>query len=105
MFSFPCSYFYWVIEGSLLKLNYSEVINAGKMTNLTPFQFTIDSATSFTLDLTDSQYYYMSDERTTVRRGLGDNFISESGALGVVPTLRTSFGERVVLTLTAAPSS
>ena len=100
---FPCSYFYWVIEGSLVKLNYSEVISADETTNLTPFQVTIDSATSFTLDLADLQYYYMSDERTTVRRGLGDNFISESGALGVVPTLRTSFGERVVLTLTSSP--
>ncbi len=102
-FSFPCRYFYWVIEGSLVKLNYSRVIGAGETTNLTPFQLTIDSATSFTLDLADSQYYYISEGRTTVRRGLGDNLISESGAYGVIPTLRTSFGERVVLTLTAAP--
>ncbi len=102
-FSFPCRYFYWVIEGSLVKLNYSRVIGAGETTNLTPFQLTIDSATSFTLDLADSQYYYISEGRTTVRRGLGDNFISESAAFGVIPTLRTSFGERVVLTLTASP--
>ena len=82
------------------------MITADETTNLAPFQFMIASATSFALDLADSQYYYISDGKTTVRRGLGDNFISESAEpFIVIPTLRTSFGERVVLTLTAAPDS
>ena len=95
-------YFYWVIRNvRLVQVNLSVVETAVSSTDLTTSGRVIFSGSlisSFTLDLADSQYYYLATgSRELVQNGLGGNQLGISIAFGMIlPTLKTSFGKRAV---------
>ena len=96
-------YFYWVIRNvHLVQVNLSVVETAVSNTDLTTSGRVIFSGSlisSFTLDLSDSQYYYLAtDSRQLVQNGLGGNQLGISLSFNIVPTLKTSFGNRTVFT-------
>ena len=96
-------YFYWVIRNvHLVQVNLSVVETAVPSTDLTASARVIFSGSlisSFTLDLADSQYYYFATgSRQFVQNGLGGNQLGISIAFNILPTLKTSFGKRAVLT-------
>ena len=96
-------YFYWVIRNvHLVQVNLSVVETAVPSTDLTTsgrVMFSGNQISSFTLDLADSQYYYLAtDSSRFVQNGLGGNQLGISAPFDTLPTLKTSFGKRVVFT-------
>ena len=96
-------YFYWVIRNDhLVQVNLSVVETAVPSTDLSTYGrviFSGDLISSFTLDLADSQYYYLANDGSRlVQNGLGGNQLGISTMFGALPILKTSFGKRAVFT-------
>ena len=81
-------------------MNLSVVETAVPNTDLSTYGrviFSGNQISSFTLDLADSQYYYVAtDDKKIIQNGLGGNQLGISIAFALVPTLKTSFGKRAV---------
>ncbi len=82
-------------------MNYSSVIEATTDTDFTSLYTVIASGmelTSFTLDLADSQFFYLrTDLGFMLRKDLSNNTLNEpSNPVGISLTLKTSFSTNVV---------